>query len=88
LFASENTVGIENVKETKLLDGFDEIYFEYFYKEPTDEKGAWIDFWPEDTEMPEKLAVNLVKAKVHSALIIPMRTRGMAGQATAVSRKR
>lgn len=79
LYASENTVGVENNKETKLLDGFEEIYFEYFYKEPMEEEGTWIDFWPEGTEMPEKLALNLVKGKTRFSLIIPMRTRGPAG---------
>ena len=39
--ATEQTIGIENSRETKLLTGFDEIYFEYFYKGPTDEKGSW-----------------------------------------------
>lgn len=84
LYASENTVGVENTRETKLLDGFDEIYFEYFYKETAEEEGAWIDFWPEDTEMPEKLALNVVKGKAHFTLIIPMRTRGPTGQMTTL----
>lgn len=88
LFASESTVGLDNARETKLLDGYDEIYFEYYYKEPTDEEGAWIDFWPEDTELPEKVAINLVKGEVHSSLIIPMRTRPQVGQTVGVSGRR
>lgn len=88
LFVSENTVGVENGKETKLLDGFDEIYFEYFYKEAADEEGVWMDLWPDDTEIPEKLAINLVKGTAHSSLIIPMRTRGTIGQMIPVSGRR
>jgi general secretion pathway protein J len=87
LYARENTVGVENAKEAKLLDGFDEIYFEYFYKEPTEEEGTWIDFWPEDTEMPERIAINLVKGKVLRMLIIPMKTRPRAGQTTVTGER-
>ena len=37
LYATENTVGIEATRSVKLFDAFDSIYFEFFYKEPTEE---------------------------------------------------
>ncbi len=39
LFAQENTIGMENQKEVKLLEGFEDIHFEYFFKEATAEAG-------------------------------------------------
>ena len=34
LYARENTIGMENERETKLLEGFDDIYFGYFSRDP------------------------------------------------------
>ncbi len=39
LWASENGVGQENKKEIKLLEFFDEMYFEYFYRIRLEQKG-------------------------------------------------
>ena len=39
LFASEYKVGMESQKETKLLDGFDEISFDYFNQDATRRRG-------------------------------------------------
>ncbi len=76
LFVSENLIGIDSMRETKLFEAFDEIYFEYFYKGPTDEKGNWVDEWTEDTDIPEKVKVHLVQGTRDISLIIPMRARG------------
>lgn len=72
--ATEQTIGIEGLRETKLLSGFDEIYFEYFYKDPTDEKGSWTDHWTEKTAVPEKMFLHLVLDKKDFSMIIPMWT--------------
>lgn len=72
--ATEQTIGMESPRETKLLSGFDEIYFEYFYKGPTDEKGSWTDRWTEKTSVPEKMFLHLVLDKKDFSMIIPMRT--------------
>jgi general secretion pathway protein J len=74
IIASENTIGIESSRETKLLTGIDKISFEYFYKGPTDEKGAWIEKWTEESSIPEKIRLNLVIAGKDFSMIIPMRT--------------
>ena len=76
LFVSENIIGVDSMRETKLFDAFDEIYFEYFYKGPTDEKGNWVDEWTDDTDIPEKVKVHLVQGARDISLIIPMRARG------------
>ena len=54
LYASENIVGMEDSRETKLLDSFDEIYFEYFYKDPTEEEGKWVEEWTDTVKIPGK----------------------------------
>jgi general secretion pathway protein J len=76
LFISENIIGIDSTRQTKLFDSFNEIYFEYFYKAPTDEQGSWVNEWTEDTDIPEKVRVHLVQGTRDISLIIPMRAKG------------
>ncbi len=75
LYASENIVGIGSSEETKLLDNFDALYFEYFYKDPTEEVGTWVEQWTDTLNMPEKIKVHLVKGERDLSIIIPVRTR-------------
>ena len=74
LWASENRVGQENKKEIKLLELFDEMYFEYFYQDPTEEEGKWIDEWTEAGFLPKKIRLHLVKDRKDLSLILPMKT--------------
>ena len=73
LYASEHIVGVEETKETKLLDTFDDIYFEYFYKGPTDEVGNWVEQWTDTSAIPEKIKVHLITGKKDIPLVIPVR---------------
>jgi hypothetical protein len=73
LYASEHMVGVEETKETTLLDAFDDIYFEYFYKGPTDEVGNWVEQWTDTTTIPEKIRIHLIKGGKDLALVIPVR---------------
>jgi general secretion pathway protein J len=73
LHASEHIVGVEETKETTLLNAFDDIYFEYFYKGPTDEVGSWVEQWADTTTIPEKIRVHLIKGGKDLALVIPVR---------------
>jgi prepilin-type N-terminal cleavage/methylation domain-containing protein len=73
LYATENITGTDESKETKLLDSFDEIYFDYFYKDPTEEEGKWVEEWTDDTTLPEKIRLHLVTGQRDLALIIPVR---------------
>lgn len=82
LYVAENSVGLENKTETKLLE-FDQIYFEYFYKDPTAEQGAWVTKYPDDTTIPEKIAVHMVQGKSDLLMIIPMRTPGSLATTTS-----
>lgn len=74
LAVSENVIGIDEERDTTLFTGMDSIYFEYFYKGPTDENGSWVDTWTDDTIVPEKVKLHLVRGQEDYSLIIPMRT--------------
>ncbi len=73
LYASEHIVGVEETKETKLLDAFDNIYFEYFYKGPTDEVGDWVEEWTDTSQIPAKIKIHLIKGGKDLPLVIPVR---------------
>ena len=76
LAASENIIGTERSRETRLFDGLDSIYFEYFYKDPTEEQGNWVDQWPDAETTPDKVRLHLVHGEKDFSIIIPMRTPG------------
>jgi prepilin-type N-terminal cleavage/methylation domain-containing protein len=76
LYASENLVGLEAKRNTKLFDNFEKIYFEYFFKDPTEEEGKWVDHLTDDTNIPEKIKLHLIKGTIDLSLIIPFRARG------------
>jgi prepilin-type N-terminal cleavage/methylation domain-containing protein len=73
LKATENTIGVSNSRETTLFQSFDSIYFEYFYKGPTDENGNWVEAWTDDTSIPAKIRLHLVLKQNDFSLIIPVR---------------
>lgn len=73
LYASEHIVGVEETEETKLLDAFDNIYFEYFYKGPTDEVGNWVEEWTDTSQIPAKIKIHLIKGGKDLPLIVPVR---------------
>ncbi len=74
LYAQENTIGIENQRDIKLLEGFDDIHFEYFFKEATAEQGEWIEEWTDTATLPGKVRIHLTRGSQTITLIIPART--------------
>ncbi len=80
LFASEYKVGMENQKETKLLEGFNEITFDYFRQDATEEEGEWITQWVDEEMMPTKIRLNLVRGSTSLAYIMPVRVGGAIGE--------
>lgn len=85
LYLTESGIGMTTGTETRLLDVFDEISFEYFYKDPTTEQGSWVQQWTEETAMPEKIRVHFVEGTKDLALIIPMRSRGSLAKRSSVT---
>ena len=78
LYASEHTIGRENEKQTRLLEGFDDIYFGYFSRDPETGGPVETDLWTDDRTLPQWISVNLTKDGMKHSLIIPMRTCGAA----------
>jgi general secretion pathway protein J len=75
MYASESTVGTTARRETRLFNGLDRIYFEYFYRDSTEEVGEWVDEWTDDTKTPERVRVWLVSGRRQIELVIPMRVQ-------------
>jgi hypothetical protein len=72
LVAGESKVGIEKKNETQLLQGFNKIYFEYFYKDVTEKEGTWVEEWGDNVGIPEKIRLHLVQGKREFSIIFPM----------------
>ena len=75
LYATENIAGVEGSRETVLLDTFERINFEYFFKDPTEEKGKWTDQWTSTSGIPEKVRLHLVRGTHDLALTMPFRVQ-------------
>ena len=75
LYATESVVGIEGIRETVLLDTFEKISFEYFFKDPTEEKGSWVTQWTSTSGIPEKMRIHLVNGSRDLALTMPFRVQ-------------
>jgi general secretion pathway protein J len=80
LSVSENIIGMKNNRESSLFSAVDAIRFEYFFKDPTEEKGKWVDTWTDSANIPEKIKLHLTYGKKDISLIIPMRTVGSLSQ--------
>jgi general secretion pathway protein J len=80
LFASEYKVGMENQRETKLLEGFDDIVFDYFKQDETEEVGEWISQWTDEEMMPSRIRLTLVKGSNSLSYIMPVRVGGSIGE--------
>ena len=78
LYVAEHTAGMQNTSETKVIDGLDQIYFEYAQKGATDEKPSWVDLATTEmgAAMPDKIRVSIVKGGRLSSFIIPIRVTG------------
>jgi len=77
LYLKENTIGMENSREAKLLDGFDAIRFEYL--EASKIKGlgggGWSDQVADTSDLPQKVKLHLEQGTRKFSLTIPLRTR-------------
>jgi len=80
LLAAEYKVGLESERETRLLEGFDEITFEYFKQDVTDEEGEWVSQWIDEEMMPARIRINLVRGGTPLSYIVPIRVGGSIGE--------
>lgn len=77
LYASECTVGMENRRETLLLEGVDSVDFEYFHQAPAAATGKWIPSWPEESFVPVKIRVHIVNGSTDLSYIMYFRARAL-----------
>jgi general secretion pathway protein J len=75
LYVEEQSTGTASQGEVKLFEFFDRIYFEYFYKDPTEEQGNWVEEWENTQTVPEKIRLHLVNGATDMSFIIPLRVR-------------
>jgi len=78
IFGSENLIVFtEPLREIRLIDNASDIYFEYYEKGLTDEKGKWMTEWNSKEykqRMPEKVRLNIDEDGRLFSLIIQLRT--------------
>jgi general secretion pathway protein J len=73
LVVSESVIGLEGSRDATLFDSFQNVFFEYYSKEPAEEEGKWVEQWTDGDRIPEKVRVHLVNDASDFSLIIPMR---------------
>ncbi|MBI5634044.1 MAG: prepilin-type N-terminal cleavage/methylation domain-containing protein [Nitrospirae bacterium] len=83
LAVSENILGTNNSRESRLFSAVDAMHFEYFFKDPTEEKGKWADRWTDTGNIPEKIRLHLIYGEKEISMVIPMRTSGPLSQTTS-----
>ena len=82
LSVSENIIGMEQQRETTLFDDYNQIYFEYFYKDPFEEEGRWVEQWEDELNLPTKVRVHLIRGAHDLNFLIPVRVTGEASDLT------
>ena len=86
LYANEAPIAIPDAaREVKLIDNARDLFFEYFYKGPTDEKGSWVEEWTDKDNIPNKLRLTIDKDSRVLPLIIPVRAGINVQQVTSVT---
>lgn len=75
LYIEENTIGVENAREIKLLEGIKGVSFEYFRKESDAEEvqGEWVGEWTDELLFPRKIRITLTFLERKIVLTVPVR---------------
>ena len=79
LHMEESGTGIASRGEVRLFELFDRIYFDYFYKDPAEEKGNWVEQWQWTDSLPGKIRLHLVNGDKEMSFIIPVETAPAQG---------
>jgi prepilin-type N-terminal cleavage/methylation domain-containing protein len=82
LAVSENIIGTNSNRESRLFSAVDAIRFEYFFRDPTEEKGKWVEKWTDTANIPVKVKLHLTYGKKDIPMIIPMRSAGSLSKTT------
>jgi prepilin-type N-terminal cleavage/methylation domain-containing protein len=79
LYASERIPGIEGGRESRMIDAA-AISFDYFYKEPTEEQGKWMEAFRGATDLPERIRMHVARKSGNLSRVFPVRVRGTMTQ--------
>jgi prepilin-type N-terminal cleavage/methylation domain-containing protein len=74
LHASEQIPGMEGRWNTRLIDA-NGISFDYFYRDPTEPEGKWMETLSEGSVIPEKVRIRMVRKTGNISLVLPFRVR-------------
>jgi prepilin-type N-terminal cleavage/methylation domain-containing protein len=72
LLVSEQIPGIEGQWNTRFIDA-DRISFDYFYQDPTEQKGKWLETLSEGAVIPEKVRIRMGRKTGDVSLALPVR---------------
>lgn len=77
LYIQENNIGVENVREMRVLEGMEEIRFEYFRMETDSDQaqGEWVETWSDELLFPRKIRVHFAWGGQKIQLIVPVRAQ-------------
>ena len=74
LYAFEQIPGMEGQWNTRLIEG-NRISFDYFYQDPTEEQGKWMERLSEGTVIPEKIRFRMERKTGNVSLVIPVKVK-------------
>jgi prepilin-type N-terminal cleavage/methylation domain-containing protein len=79
LYASEQVPGVEGRRESRMIDA-SAISFDYFYKEPAEEQGKWMEAFSGSNALPERIRMHVARKSGNLSRVFPVRVRGTMTQ--------
>jgi general secretion pathway protein J len=76
----------ESLREIRLIDNASDIYFEYYDKGATDEKGEWTNEWSSKDSLPEKVRLVIDNDGRLFSLVVQLRTAARGGKSSESKR--
>lgn len=73
--AAELVPGMEGRRDVRFLEA-SSISFEYFWKEPGEEQGKWVESLTEGVAIPEKIRIHVMQGTKKLTLLFPVRVGG------------
>ena len=86
LHVSEQIPGVEGQWNARLIDA-NGISFDYFYRDPTEQEGKWLETLSEETVIPEKVRIRMARKTGNVSLALPVRVQRAMASVQAGARK-
>jgi len=74
LRVSEQIPGMEGQWNAQLINA-NGISFDYFYRDPTEPEGRWVETLSEGTVIPEKVRIRMARKTGNVSLVLPVRVQ-------------